>query len=154
MKDLREPLTDVDRTIVDVLRRDGRASNQEVARRAGIAPSTCSVRLRELERRGVIIGYHAAVDRRALGATLQAMVAVRLHAGARGRLREFTEQLRARPDVLSVFFLGGDEDFLLHVAVADADALRDFVVDGLSSRGDVAATRTSIIFEHTRGRGA
>lgn len=148
------PLTDVDRTIVEALRRDARTPGAELARRAGVAPSTASVRLRELERRGVITGYHAAVDLEAVGASLQAMVAVRLHGGARGRLREFTEHVRALPGVLSVFFLGGEEDFLLHVATADSAALRDLVADGLSTRAEVSSTRTSIIFEHTRGTGS
>ena len=145
------PLTSVDRRIVEVVRGNARTPNQEIAARAGVAASTCSTRLRDLERRGVITGYHAAVDLQALGASMQAMIAVRLHAGARGRLKEFTEQVKALPGVLSVFFLGGEEDFLLHVAAADAARLRDFVVDRLSARSDVAATRTSIIFEHTRG---
>ena len=150
----RGPVTGADRAIVEVLVRSARLSNQEIARRVGVAPSTCSVRLRELERRGVITGYHAAVDLRALGSSLQAMIAVRLHGGARGRLRSFSEQVKSLPGVLSVFTLGGEEDFLLHVAAADSEALRDFVADGLSAREDVAATRTSIIFEHTRGAAA
>ncbi|PWJ52677.1 DNA-binding transcriptional regulator, Lrp family [Quadrisphaera granulorum] len=147
-------LTDVDRTIVEALRRDARTPGAELARKAGVAPSTASVRLRELERRGVITGYHATIDLDAVGASLQAMVSVRLRGGARGRLREFTEHARALPGVLSVFFLGGEEDFLLHVATADAAALRDLVADGLSTRPEVSSTRTSIIFEHSRGTGS
>ena len=159
VNDLRGPrrareLSEVDLAIVEVLRRDARTPNQEVARRAGIAPSTCSVRLRALERDGVIRGYHADVDPEALGAALQAMVAVRLRAGARHQLPDFTARMRHRPEVVSVFFVGGAEDFLVHVAVADAGALRDFVVDQLSSHAEVASTQTSVIFEHTRGAGS
>jgi len=52
-----------------------------------------------------------------------------------------------------VFFLAGADDFLVHVAVADAAALRDFVVEQLSVHGEVALTETNLIFEHLRGAG-
>jgi DNA-binding Lrp family transcriptional regulator len=51
--------------------------------------------------------------------------------------------------VLNVFFLAGKDDFLLHVAAASTQALRNFVED-LSASGDVAYTETSLIFEHVR----
>jgi DNA-binding Lrp family transcriptional regulator len=52
---------------------------------------------------------------------------------------------------MNVYFLAGQDDFLLHVAVADASALRDFVVEQLSANPQVAATQTHLIFEHVRG---
>lgn len=137
--------------ILDVLRRDARTPNNAIAQQVGIAPSTCLGRIRELERIGVLLGYHADIDPDAVGAPLQAMVSVRLRAGARHLLREFTEQLRVRSEVLNVFFLGGHDDFLIHIALADSAGLRDFVLDQLSSHPEVAATQTNIIFEHTRG---
>lgn len=144
----REPLSPVDLVIVDQLRRNARTPNNAVAEAAGVAPSTCLSRTRQLERRGVLRGYHADVDPAALGQHLKALIAVRLRAGARHRLRGFTAQIAALPQVRDVFFLGGDDDFIVHVAVADSDALRDFVVDTLSGNPDVASTQTDVIFEH------
>lgn len=144
-------LDDVDRRLVALLAEQARIPNNALAAAVGIAPSTCLARMRVLRESGVIRGYHADVDPAALGRPLQAMIAVRLAAGARERMTAFTARIRARPEVLEVFFLGGADDFLLHVATADAVGLRDFVVDELSAHPEVAMTETNLIFEHYRG---
>jgi DNA-binding Lrp family transcriptional regulator len=97
----------------------------------------------------VIRGYHADVDPAALGRPLQAMIAVRLQSDARGRLRGFVAGVAGLPEVLNVFFLAGKDDFLLHVAAASTEGLRD-LVERLSSNADIAYTETSLIFEHVR----
>src|SRR5579862_7146897 len=142
-------LDETDRVILHELMGDARLPNNTLAERAGIAPSTCLARVRALRERGVIRGYHAEVDPAALGRPLQAMVAVRLQAGSRGHLRQFVAGVMTRPEVLNVFFLAGKDDFLLHVAAASAEALRDFI-EALSGDADVAYTETSLIFEHIR----
>jgi DNA-binding Lrp family transcriptional regulator len=142
-------LDEIDRRIVLELARDARLPNNTLAQRAGVAPSTCLVRVRALRERGVIRGYHADVDPAALGRPLQAMIAVRLQSDARGHIRRFVADVARRDEVLNVFFLAGKDDFLLHVAAGSTEDLRDFVED-LSSDADVAYTETSLIFEHVR----
>jgi DNA-binding Lrp family transcriptional regulator len=147
-KDVRGPLDAVDRRIVGELVADARIPNNALAERVGIAASTCLGRVRALRERGVIRGYHADVDPAALGRPLQAMISVRLASGARGHLSGFAEKMAGLPEVRDVFFLGGADDFLVHVATAGSDALRDFVVNHLSSDEDVALTETNLIFDH------
>jgi len=142
-------LDEVDRRIVLELARDARLPNNTLAARAGIAPSTCLGRVRALRERGVIRGYHAEVDQAALGRPLQAMIAVRLQSTARGHIRTFVGEVARLPEVLNVFFLAGKDDFLLHVAAASTEDLRNFV-EKLSFNTDVAYTETSLIFEHVR----
>jgi DNA-binding Lrp family transcriptional regulator len=139
----------VDQVIVRELARDARLPNTELAARAGIAPSTCLGRVRSLRERGVIRGYHADIDPAAVGRPLQAMVAIRLQASARGHIRAFTDHAKRLPGVLNVYFLGGKDDFLLHVAAGSSHALRD-LIERLSADTDVAYTETSLIFEHVR----
>jgi DNA-binding Lrp family transcriptional regulator len=146
-------LDDIDRHLVRELAKDARVANNTLADRVGIAPSTCLGRVRSLRERGVIRGYHADVDPAALGRPLQAMIAVRLQATARGRIREFVAEVAWLSEVLNVFFLAGKDDFLLHVAAASTGGLRDFV-EKLSANGDVAYTETSLIFEHVRADSA
>ncbi|HWG02374.1 MAG TPA: Lrp/AsnC family transcriptional regulator [Trebonia sp.] len=142
-------LDEADRRIVLELARDARMANNTLAARVGIAPSTCLGRVRSLRERGVIRGYHAEVDQAALGRPLQAMIAVRLQSTARGHIRAFVGEVARLPEVLNVFFLAGKDDFLLHVAAASTEDLRDFV-EKLSLNTDVAYTETSLIFEHVR----
>jgi DNA-binding Lrp family transcriptional regulator len=142
-------LDDVDRALVRLLRGDGRMANRELADRVGIAPSTCHGRVRRLVELGVIRGFFADIDPAAVGRTLRAMVAVSLQSDARGQIRHFVGQIRGREEIIDVFFLAGTDDYLLHVAVPDTEALREFV-ETLNSRPEVAGTTTSLVFEHVR----
>lgn len=99
----------------------------------------------------MIRGFYTDINPAAVGLTLQAMISVSLQSNARGRIRDFIAQIRQRPQVMDVYFLGGGDDFILHVAARDTEDLRAFVVENLNADGDVAATQTSLIFEHLRG---
>lgn len=144
-------IDDVDRRILAALHADARIANSALAEAVGIAPSTCHGRVRRLQDAGVIRGFHADIDPAAIGLPLQAMVSVSLRSGARGKIRQFVQQIRRRPQVIDVYFLAGADDFIIHVAARDTDDLRSFVVDNLNADADVAGTQTSLIFEHLRG---
>lgn len=146
-----QPLDAVDRVLLATLQRDGRTPNNELARQAGIAPSTCLVRVRSLRERGAIRGIHADVDPEVLGLSIQAMIAVSLRSDARSSLVDFAAAAAEKPYVLNVFFVSGSYDYLLHVAADSSDGLRDIVTD-LSSSGKVSDTETHLIFEHLAGR--
>lgn len=133
------------------LHTDARISNSALAETVGIAPSTCHGRLRRLQDLGVIRGFFTDIDPAAVGLTLQAMISVSLNSNARGRIRDFIQQIRRRPQVMNVYFLAGGDDFILHVAARDTEDLRAFVVENLNADADVAGTHTSLIFEHLRG---
>lgn len=144
----------IDAAIVRELQDDARLANNVLAARVGIAPSTCHGRVRALFERGVIRGAHAEIDQAAIGRPLQAMISVRLRPHARGELAAFAQAMAQLPEVLNVYFLAGADDFLVHVATAGSEELREFVVNHLSGTKDVAMTETSLIFEHLRGRPA
>ena len=151
-KDVR-PLDNTDRAILRALVDDARVSNKDLAEKAGVAQSTCLARVRALREAGVVRGYHADVDPKALGHDLQAMIAIRLQPHARGAMAQFTAELSRRPEVLEVYFVAGANDFLVHVATASTDALRRFVGDLLNRDPAIAGTETNLIFEHTRAAG-
>jgi DNA-binding Lrp family transcriptional regulator len=152
-KDLQAdvPLDALDLAILGVLRDDARISNADLAAAVDVAPSTAHARMRSLRDRGVITEFLTSIDQRRLGLGLQALIGVTLRGGARqANITDFAESVRDLPGVLQVFFLGGTDDFMIHIAVADTAALRSFVVDHLSSRPGVAATRTSVVFDYHR----
>ncbi len=137
--------------MLTALHADARISNSALAELVGIAPSTCHGRVRRLQDLGVIRGFYADIDPAAIGLTLQAMISVSLQSNARGKIRNFIQQIRRKPQVMDVYFLAGADDFILHVAARDTDDLRSFVVENLNADADVAGTQTSLIFEHLRG---
>jgi DNA-binding Lrp family transcriptional regulator len=147
-----EPLDDTDRRILELLRDNARTTNSRLAEEVGIAPSTCVARVKSLVDRGVITGFTAVVSPAALGLGLEALISVSIRTGARQRIPEFRADLQHRPEVRQLFFLGGSEDFVMHVAVRDTDALREFVVEHLSANPAVASTRTSLVFQHDENR--
>jgi DNA-binding Lrp family transcriptional regulator len=144
-------LDEVDHKILRALAADARTPNNTLAAQAGVAPSTCLMRVRRLQDAGVIRGFHAELAPEALGRPLQAIVSVRLQAHARPRIGSFAQRLAVLPGVLNVFFLGGVNDFQIHLAAKSPDDLRDFVVKNLSASRDVAITETNLIFEHITG---
>jgi DNA-binding Lrp family transcriptional regulator len=152
-KNAHPPLDAIDRAMLDILGDDARITNQHLAERVGIAPSTALARMRSLQARGVIQGFHAEVDLAALGRPLQAMIAVRLAVHAREQIDAFTRAVRALPGVLMVFHLTGVTDYLVWVAAADPQDMREFVVDHLATHPSVAHAETSLIYEHRRGPG-
>jgi DNA-binding Lrp family transcriptional regulator len=147
---VKQGLDRTDRTLVALLQNNARMSNKELATRAGIAPSTCLERVRALSVREVVRGYHADVDPEALGRGLEAIVAVRVRPHSRRHVDAFREAALGMSDVVELFHVTGADDFLLHVAVADTDALRDFVLDRLTMRPEVAHVESRIVYEHAR----
>lgn len=141
-------LDDIDRALLKLLQDDARMTNADLAATVGIAASTSLQRVRNLVTNGVIQGFHARVNPNATGQNLQVLISVSLRATARQQLSGFMDEMKALPEVQQVFFLGGSEDFILHLATTDSEHVREFVLANLSSNPAVANTRTNIIFEH------
>lgn len=143
-------LDELDLRMIDIVRLDGRISNVALATALGVAPSTAHTRLRSLVERGVITDFLASIDQRSLGLTLQAIIGVTLRPGARQEsINRFSKEIRDLPQVLQIFFLGGADDFVIHISVKDSSAIREFVLF-LSAHPTVASTRTSIVFDYHR----
>jgi DNA-binding Lrp family transcriptional regulator len=139
-----------DQAILAVLQSDARQTNRAVAAAVGLAPSTTLDRIRDLEARGVITGYHAEVDLRLLNRPLQAIVAVRLQPKTSEIVDRFVEQIWAQPETLAVHLVSGADDVLVHLSVPDTDSLRHLVLESIASFPGVVDERTSLVFEHRR----
>ena len=145
------PVVDeLDSAIVEHLQTDARQTNRELARRLGIAPSTCLERVRALRERGVITGYHAEVSLPALNRPVQALLHVQVRPLSRTVIDGFKAYAMALPEVLSVFVVAGGDDFLVHVAVPDVDGLHAFLMDKFSGRREIVGFRSSVIYQHAR----
>ena len=138
----------IDDAILRELQNNGRLSNKELAAKVGLAPSSCLERVRRLHERGVLTGYKASVDLTTLNVGLQAFVAVRLSHHSREAFESFRSHLMTLSEVISVYHTGGENDFLVHVAVRDADHLRDLALDSFTTRAEVARLNTALVYEH------
>lgn len=140
-------MDELDSAIVRELQRDARQTNRELARRLNIAPSTCLERVRQLCARDVIRGYHAEIAPSALNRDVEAFVSTRIRPLSRDVIDSFKAALIEMPEVVAVFVIAGDEDFLVHVAVRDLDHLHAFLVDHLSRRREVVSFRSQIVYQ-------
>lgn len=143
-------LNALDRRLLDVLQRQGRASNVELAEQVHLSAPQCFRRVRALEERGVIRGYAAQVDHEALGLGVIAFVSVDIAAEQFGHVREFEQTIRGFSQVLECHTVSGDSDYLLKVAARDLRALSQFLTDRLMQIPAVGDVRSMICLEEIK----
>jgi DNA-binding Lrp family transcriptional regulator len=145
-------MDELDAALLRELQRDARRTNRDLAAAVGVSPSTALERVRGLRERGVVRGATLDVDLDAVGRPVQAIVAVRIRPPSRQLIEAFRDWVAQLPETVGVFVVSGAEDFLVHIAVPDTDAVYSFVIDRLTERREVADVRTSIVYEHRRTR--
>jgi Lrp/AsnC family leucine-responsive transcriptional regulator len=128
-------------------------SNVELAAAIHLSAPQCFRRVRALEERGVIRGYHASVDAAALGLGVTAYVSLNIVGNAFGQVREIEAQLRDFPQVLECHIVSGDCDYLLKVVAKDLKALSHFLTDRLMQVPGVANVRSMICLEEIKPAG-
>jgi len=143
----------LDRTdfaVLESLQENAGLSNKELARRVGLAPSSCLQRVRRLRQAGLLRGAHADVDPGAMGIGIQALVEVRFAQHNEAQTVAFRDRLLARPEVLALYHVSGPTDFVVHVAVRDVAHLRELGAEAFTGQRIVAHVETALIFEHYR----
>lgn len=115
--------------ILRALQADGRLSNQDLADKVGMSTSPCWRRVRRLEETGVIRGYQAVIDRRALGLGVLAFIRVTIDSHSRDEALRFEEEVLALDAVIACWSIAGEADFLLQVVATDLDAYADFAMN-------------------------
>ena len=136
-------IDDIDGRILSILQNDARTSNAEIARRLAMAPSAILERIRKLETRGLIDGYEARLNPKALDMGLLAFIYVR--ADERIGSRVIGDELAAFPEVQEVHHIAGEDCYLLKVRVADTNALSDLLRQRLGPIDAIRSTRTTIV---------
>ncbi|MFT4192331.1 MAG: Lrp/AsnC family transcriptional regulator [Comamonas sp.] len=142
-----------DRRMLDLLRDNGRLTNQELADLVGLSASQCSRRRIALEQAGLILGYHAHLSPRAEGAPVMGMVEVRLINHTPEAISVFNDFVRGQSVIRDVFKLTGDYDYLVKVAVADLAGMSRLISELASLRGSVSHLRTAIVLERLKENG-
>src|SRR6266498_2685277 len=138
-------INEIDKKILAILQENARTSNAEIARKVGLAPSAVFERIRKLEERDVIRGYHASVNPKAVNLGQLAFTFVRSNdrpggVGTAARLAEI-------PEVLEVHHVAGEDCFLVKVRAADAEALGRLLREKLGAVETITSTRTTMVLE-------
>lgn len=138
-------LDPIDRMILAELQADGRMTNVELAKRVGISAPPCLRRVRTLEEQGLIRGYHADVDARALGFEVQVFAMVGLVSQAEADLSAFEGQCRSWSLVRECHMLNGEVDFILKCVAPDLSTFQSFLTEQLTAAENVASVKTSLV---------
>lgn len=143
-----KPLDQLDLNILSLLYQDARITNREIAQQVGLAPSSCLERVKRLQQEGVILGTSLQLNFNALGGHIQAMISVRLSNHSQASVASFQQDILNQPEVISVFHMGGENDFLVHVSVSHTEHLRDFVFTALTERQEVNHVETALVYDY------
>src|SRR5580693_10336964 len=146
----RIKLDKIDRRILRDLQEDGRMTNVELARRAGISAPPCLRRVRALEEAGFIRGYHADVNPEALGYGVTVFAQVGLSSQAEPDLKAFETLVATWPQVREAHMLAGEADFLLKIVAADWDSYHKFLTTRLTSAPNVSHVKSALAIRRSK----
>ena len=146
----RAKLVHIDLRILAELQADGRITNVDLAARVGISAPPCLRRVRALENAGLIKGYHADLDGRALGFEVTVFAMVGLHSQAEADLKAFEAEVATWPLVRECHMLNGEIDFILKCVAPDLSTFQSFLTEKLTPAPNVASVRTSLTIRRSK----
>ncbi len=138
-------IDEIDLRILSLIQRSAKTPNAEIARQVEMAPSAVFARTRRLEDRGVIEGYEARLNARALGLKLVAFVCV--YTEERPGQPDTGELLAGVPEVQEVYRVAGEDGYLVKVRTTDAEALGRLLQEQINAIATVRSTKTAIVLQ-------
>ncbi|MFD0859428.1 Lrp/AsnC family transcriptional regulator [Roseovarius aquimarinus] len=135
----------INERILQELSRDGRISNITLADRCGLSPSACLRRVQDLERRGIIAGYRAVLDRGAMGVGFVAYATVGLNSHTKASQEAFERAMAAAPEVVECHNITGSVEYLLRIEVADLPSYKTFHTDVIGVLPQVNAITSYVV---------
>jgi Lrp/AsnC family leucine-responsive transcriptional regulator len=143
---VKSHLDDVDIQLLDLLQRQGRITNADLAKEVQLSPPSVLQRVRALEKLGLIKGYHAILDAERLGYRITALVQISLSLHQEQPIERFRKSIQDIPEIMECYHVSGDYDFLLKVIVRDMRSYEAFVREKLSKIKGISQIRTSFVF--------
>lgn len=140
----------IDLRILRELQHNSNISNVELAKRVNLSASPTLARVKNLETSGVISRYVALADPAALGLQLTVFVKVSLDRQVSAALKRFETEIARFEEVMEVYLMTGDEDYLLRIVVADIQALERFILDHLTKIPHVSNIRSSFALKQVK----
>lgn len=141
---------EIDRQILSHLQADGRMTNVDLAERVGLTAPPCLRRVRTLEEKGAIRGYHADLDPALLGYSITVFAMVSLKSQAESDLEAFEAHVADIAEIRECYMLNGDIDFILKIVARDLSSFQQFLTTRLTTAPNVAHVRTSLTIRSSK----
>jgi DNA-binding Lrp family transcriptional regulator len=132
------------------LQQDASLTNVELAARINLSPSPTLARVKRLESEGVIARYVALADPHALGLKVNVFVRVSLEKQEAGALERFEQAVSRFDEVMEVYLMTGDEDYLLRIVVPDIQSLERFILDHLTRIAGIKNIKSSFALKQVK----
>ena len=129
----RHKLDQTDLKILDAIQRDGRITKLALAEKVGLSPTPCWMRLRKLEKVGIVAGYHAHLNLRSVAPLATVLMEITLGAHRQADFDRFERTVRDIPEIVACWSVGGGVDYVLKVVARDIDHYQR-LVDSLLDR--------------------
>lgn len=140
----------IDRKILSALQADSRITMQELAGKVGLSISPCHRRVKLLEQRGVISGYMALVDQKAVGLPVSVFISIKLVRQKEEDLNRFARVISKWDEVLECYLMTGDRDYLLRVVAADLASYEAFLKNKLTRLDGIASIESSFALSQVK----
>lgn len=123
----------IDLRILEAIQENGRITKLALAEKVGLSPTPCWMRLRKLEKAGIVTGYHARVSVRTIAPVATVLVEVTLGNHRQADFDRFERVVRKIPEIVACWSVGGGVDYLLKIMARDIDAYQR-LIDALLDR--------------------
>ena len=139
-----------DKSLLTLLQTDSKRTNKELANHLGLSTTAVFERIKRLERKGVIKGYVALVDRKKVNRSFMVLCHVKLIQHTKDNVLQFEREVQKLEEVSECFHTGGDYDYMLKISVADMDAYRQFMVTKLTAIKNIGSTQSAFVINEVK----
>ena len=140
----------IDNKILSILQENARIPVTELAEKVGLSVTPCGERVKNLEKEGVILGYHARLDPHALGLGLLVFVELKLSTKSGAIFGKFKQEILKLPSVLECHLVSGDFDYLIKARIAQMADYRTLLGDILLTLPGAQESRSYIVMEEVK----
>ena len=140
----------IDKQILKTLQKDGRKKNNELAKEAGLAPSSMLERVKKLEEKKIITRYRAVMDPEKLGFNAQGFVCISLDRHQVDNIKQLEKGIRAIPNVRACYHVTGRFDYLLHLVASSLDDFGNIIKDKVATIPGMGKIETFFIYSEVK----
>lgn len=144
-------IDEIDRTILMLLKDNGKLSNKEIADKVGLTVTPTYERIRRLERSGVIKRYRAVLDSKLMGKDLHVHCHITLKNHETESILDFEKKIILLDEVVGCYNIAGDYDYTLHVQIEDMDAYHEFIRRTLTSIENIGNIQSAFVMKTMKG---
>ncbi|MBT7851421.1 MAG: Lrp/AsnC family transcriptional regulator [Formosa sp.] len=143
-------LDSIDTQLLNFLQKDAKQTNKELASKLDMSVTAVYERIKKLEKSGVIANYVALLNKESIGRAFIAFCHIKLVKHSQDLVNQFEKEVATIDEVLEVYHLSGDYDYLLKVHVKDMESFRKFMVNKLTNIDHIGSSNSMFVISEVK----